>query len=380
MYDHDKRMGYYDYYYYHRDDPRSDDGSYEAKRKIGLFVECYCQSGGSWTYEDDESDYLCGPTRIGQPLPAPEDPLPRCFADMDIVSIGDCQKKCDAMYSLHYWDVTWVPFRSHLQQSNGCTCELAGGLEVQICGEPARFGTGGGDGTPSFFNDNEEGGSGGLGGSLPQSGAIAAVVIAVVMIIVGGKISANERADRRTRNGRASPSPELNDFRQRRRQQQQETGAESAAAPSSEEQERLRRDVIKSCIFTHTLAEDADGTNLASIIAGAGGNGDDNSVNEEAADSTETVPAAGTAGGIFGTIRSAISNTVRSPGKPECSICLTEYQSGDTISWAREDSCDHIYHEQCIAEWLSTAKRDGSLNDSCPLCRTKLIILDGDEE
>lgn len=51
------------------------------------------------------------------------------------------------------------------------------------------------------------------------------------------------------------------------------------------------------------------------------------------------------------------------------------YETGDVVSWAREEDCDHLYHERCIMEWLSTTKRDGeTLHDSCPLCRTKLIV------
>ena len=307
-------------------------------------------------------------------LSAPDEPMPRCFADMDIVSHGDCSRRCIALYSVQYWDVEWVPFQSHLQQSNGCVCRLDGGVEVQICGEPARFGNV--RGGSSSYGDSDGGRSGGRSGA--QAGAIVAVSIAGVVICLACRASADEQAERRRgRNGtgpsgQEAASPELNDFRHQLQQQQQEEGdTGAAAAVSVEEQRRLRHDLIKSHLFTHQLTEDADAKNLAVIISGVGSN-DDNGKDE--ADFSSKNTATGTASvGILETIRSALSHTVRSTIKPECSICLTEYQGGDTISWSKDDKCGHIFHEECITEWLSTPKRDGFLNDACPLCRSKLV-------
>jgi len=75
--------------------------------------------------------------------------------------------------------------------------------------------------------------------------------------------------------------------------------------------------------------------------------------------------------------------------KLECSICLDEYKSNDTISWAKDGGdppsapvalannsgvapgCDHIYHQGCLVSWLEN-------HDDCPLCRRKLVHEDAD--
>eukprot|EP00980_Cylindrotheca_fusiformis_P003424 scaffold763_cov98-Cylindrotheca_fusiformis.AAC.9 len=50
----------------------------------------------------------------------------------------------------------------------------------------------------------------------------------------------------------------------------------------------------------------------------------------------------------------------------ECAICLEQYGSGDVICVSKSSTCDHIFHKECIAEWL--AKRN-----HCPLCRADLM-------
>ena len=41
-----------------------------------------------------------------------------------------------------------------------------------------------------------------------------------------------------------------------------------------------------------------------------------------------------------------------------CSICLDDFEDGEQV---RELRCNHIFHVQCIDEWLRT-------KDVCPLC------------
>lgn len=43
----------------------------------------------------------------------------------------------------------------------------------------------------------------------------------------------------------------------------------------------------------------------------------------------------------------------------ECSICMTEFEEGDTIS---ELPCSHRFHEACVNRWLPIKR-------TCPLCR-----------
>ena len=53
---------------------------------------------------------------------------------------------------------------------------------------------------------------------------------------------------------------------------------------------------------------------------------------------------------------------------PECTICLDKFATGDSISWPKYGGCDHIYHTECITEWLATC-----MHDDCPLCRVAII-------
>ena len=43
----------------------------------------------------------------------------------------------------------------------------------------------------------------------------------------------------------------------------------------------------------------------------------------------------------------------------ECVICLGEVPAGETIA---ELACGHVYHPECIREWLTKSK------DTCPMC------------
>lgn len=55
-----------------------------------------------------------------------------------------------------------------------------------------------------------------------------------------------------------------------------------------------------------------------------------------------------------------------------CTICMEALDSCTPASGegGRRVRCGHVYHENCIAQWLS-------LHSSCPLCRT---ILSGDSK
>eukprot|EP00536_Pseudo-nitzschia_multiseries_P011163 jgi/Psemu1/326344/estExt_fgenesh1_pg.C_3660003 len=54
----------------------------------------------------------------------------------------------------------------------------------------------------------------------------------------------------------------------------------------------------------------------------------------------------------------------------ECSICLCEYEVGSDVVWSSNSQCDHVFHANCIEEWLMK-QRDGPL---CPCCRRDFVI------
>eukprot|EP00980_Cylindrotheca_fusiformis_P015097 scaffold4160_cov86-Cylindrotheca_fusiformis.AAC.5 len=61
-------------------------------------------------------------------------------------------------------------------------------------------------------------------------------------------------------------------------------------------------------------------------------------------------------------------STWRKPSKDDCCcICLEPYLPGDTICTAMTSFCDHVFHQDCIFEWL---ERD---HVQCPLCRVDLM-------
>lgn len=80
---------------------------------------------------------------------------------------------------------------------------------------------------------------------------------------------------------------------------------------------------------------------------------------ESSADVVEKIPT-----------RKIISEHLASWTKPsakdECCICLEAYAKGETICVAGVKSCNHVFHESCIKEWLRK-------QDQCPLCRVDLL-------
>jgi len=81
-----------------------------------------------------------------------------------------------------------------------------------------------------------------------------------------------------------------------------------------------------------------------------------------------------------------------------CAICLGEFDISETISWASNSDCTHVFHQECIIQWLSTLGKKISkyqrfsddpsvlqlLNYKleCPSCRQDFIsklALDDDE-
>uniref|UniRef100_A0A7S2GZZ3 RING-type domain-containing protein n=1 Tax=Helicotheca tamesis TaxID=374047 RepID=A0A7S2GZZ3_9STRA len=49
-----------------------------------------------------------------------------------------------------------------------------------------------------------------------------------------------------------------------------------------------------------------------------------------------------------------------------CSICLEDFHTGEEIGMSMDVECKHIYHKDCITEWLEA-------HDNCPICRRTYI-------
>jgi Ring finger domain len=51
---------------------------------------------------------------------------------------------------------------------------------------------------------------------------------------------------------------------------------------------------------------------------------------------------------------------------PSCDICLMDYQVGDEVTISHNPECSHIFHKECILEWVR--KRQ-----TCPCCRRNYL-------
>jgi hypothetical protein len=67
-------------------------------------------------------------------------------------------------------------------------------------------------------------------------------------------------------------------------------------------------------------------------------------------------------------------NEVFAIEEESCTICLVEYRHGDLVqrNAFNEESkvCDHIFHPECITEWIELSR-----NSECPCCRSPFAVL-----
>ena len=53
------------------------------------------------------------------------------------------------------------------------------------------------------------------------------------------------------------------------------------------------------------------------------------------------------------TCRQEPANDEEDPVSRECMICMEEFALGSEVSWSsREEGCTHVYHKECIREWV----------------------------
>ena len=75
-------------------------------------------------------------------------------------------------------------------------------------------------------------------------------------------------------------------------------------------------------------------------------------------------------------------NNVHPMEEVSCSICLVNYRHGDRIQRNAfaclsdcdisdsKDRCDHVFHPECISNWIKTNTGDGE----CPICRRPFVL------
>jgi len=199
-------------------------------------------------------------------------------------------------------------------------------------------------------------------------------VVLFILFLIAVCLGIRHCVRRRHRNARANAG--LPAFRQtmseRRRQRQQPSAASAPTVPPPRphppphrrtavdtQQEPPRASAptersecqIRNQLFSRSLEDGGDTVREMEIIMAAA-----NDRHDADADSNILVRS----------YRAATDNVLSAMRKPECSICLGNYEAGDVVCWAKTDECDHLYHDECIIEWLKT-------HNDCPLCRANLM-------
>ncbi|GKY99787.1 hypothetical protein MPSEU_000932500 [Mayamaea pseudoterrestris] len=53
----------------------------------------------------------------------------------------------------------------------------------------------------------------------------------------------------------------------------------------------------------------------------------------------------------------------------ECPICMSAFKVNEIVSWSPNEQCNHVYHHECIKEWLLR-------HSDCPFCRHVFLTVD----
>lgn len=71
--------------------------------------------------------------------------------------------------------------------------------------------------------------------------------------------------------------------------------------------------------------------------------------------------------GPSGTATKAATRLLDSLTKSTCDICIMDYEIGDVVASSRNTDCGHIFHKDCILEWLQKKQ-------TCPCCRRNYLV------
>ncbi|KAL3938039.1 MAG: hypothetical protein SGBAC_006962 [Bacillariaceae sp.] len=154
-----------------------------------------------------------------------------------------------------------------------------------------------------------------------------------------------------------------------RRQQQRENNEQRLA---EEEMNNARYELFSSrFLFQEVLPDKSnitfDGLRRSSMKLGADNLYEEEETKTEVADGDESVIYEDSKETSDQTLARRLSDWRKPAPKDECCICLDCYVAGETICAPITEKCIHIFHEECIHEWIKRG------NDKCPLCRVELF-------
>mmetsp|Transcript_32597 Transcript_32597/g.79089 ORF Transcript_32597/g.79089 Transcript_32597/m.79089 type:complete len:410 (+) Transcript_32597:189-1418(+) len=205
----------------------------------------------------------------------------------------------------------------------------------------------------------------------PRHGSLLIIVFFVSVIFCCNREQRSLRRTRRTMN-------------QRRRQQQNSPSSEDGGEISEERYQLFVSKFHFEIVPPHgsskvedkpdniMVRENSTTSSKMSSIADKEGD-EDNDENDES-----KIRDVESAADVENTLKSVNSSTStccsyqpfaclkRIPAKGECAICLDGYHPGDTVCIAVNEACNHVYHRECVVEWLKA-------NGRCPLCRVDLM-------
>ena len=67
------------------------------------------------------------------------------------------------------------------------------------------------------------------------------------------------------------------------------------------------------------------------------------------------------------TTNDRIGGTVSLSDVSECGICLLDYEAGDVLAASKNPECNHLFHKECLLDWLEK-------NQICPSCRRSYLV------
>jgi hypothetical protein len=187
----------------------------------------------------------------------------------------------------------------------------------------------------------------GLFGDIPS---IVITIMAICGLAGCARVIYNHQGRRPARRREVEENPERHAVQQTmtaRRQRQRQNNAQGL---SEEERNNERFELFVTKFYFQTILP-----GMSNVTAESIRNPTNKADDEEQRQNSEDVGLA-----------DRLSSWRSPSAKDECCICLEGYSEGETICAPITKSCDHVFHEGCILEWLKT-------NDHCPLCRCALL-------